>query len=203
MLNLMKKLRAGPETSAAIREALAEVEAATPGAADALAQAEATRGRLLLMGSDAEVERIEASASRARISLDRLYAARAELGRRLAEAEASEATAAIDAERAMVEARAAKLASRLRPEYEKHAAALVSLLGDLASVEDQVKAVNRKLAEAGRDDALDAIETRALRAGSNLADLVSVRALTSLRPVGACPGWGAGRQTAQMLGLEV
>lgn len=203
MLNLMKKLRNGPETASAIREALAEVEAAMPGAADALAQADATRARLLLTGSDSEVERIEASASRARIAVDRLHAARGELGRRLVEAEASEAASALDAERAAVEVRAAQIASRLRSDYQKHAAALVSLLGDLADAEDQVRAVNRKIAEAGRADALEPVETRVVSAGRNAEHMVSLGALTSLRPLGACPGWGAGRQTAEMLGLEV
>ncbi len=203
MLDLMKKMRRMPETSVSIREALAEVDAAIPIATEKAVAADKSRAELLLSGTDAQVVAAEAETSTARIALDRLTAARCELERHLVETEAAEAMGALDTERAMVEAKAAKIAARLRREYEQHAGSLAGLLAELAAAEDAVSSINRKLYDAGRSDTLPPVEERAIPAGRNSVDVAGLRALTALRPIGSSPGWGAGRQAASILGLEV
>ena len=93
------------------------------------------------------------------------------------------------------------LAARLRGEYEKHAGAIVTLLSDLDDTENAVKAVNLLLHEAGRADIVAAVETRVIGAGRNFEGVASLLSITSLRPVGGSKGWGAGRLTAENLGL--
>lgn len=202
MLDLMKKMRRMPETSVSIREALAEVDAAIPIATDKVLAAAKSRAELLLTGTDAEVVAAEAETTAARIGLDRLTAARSELERRLVETEVAEAAGALDAERAMVEARAQKLAAKLKSDYVTHATALATLLSELAASEAAVAAVNRRLIEAGRSDTLAPVEERAVASGRNSVEIAGLRAMTSLRPLGSSPGWGAGRHAASVLGLE-
>ncbi len=204
MLNIMKKLRSGPETAAAIREALAEVEAAMPAAAEALATAEAMRARRLLTASNAEVERAEATVARERIARDRLEALGSELARRLEIAEAAEATAAIDREVADVRARADKLVANHRARYDRAASQIVELLHEIVATDDAIRALNRRLHDAGRGvEALPMVEDRACRLDPSRHSTTahSMVALTSLRPGDGQPGYGAGRRAVEVLGV--
>ena len=204
MLSILEKMRSTrPSTTADLRARLGEIEAEIPIALAALRAADAERSAGLLDLDDRALEAIEAKLAKARRDADRLAAARGEVERRLADAETAEIRAVLDAERAAVEARAAKLASSLRRDYEAAGAKIVALLTELAAVEEDVRALNRRLAEAGRhDDALPGVEPRAISPGQNLPELVSIVAMTSLRPVGACPGWGAAGRAADALGLK-
>jgi hypothetical protein len=201
MLQILEKLRRPGTTAAELKVKLSEVEEALPAAETALADADAARAAGLLTLPDTALERIEAEMARARRDRDRLRAAEEELHRRIKEAETAEAGAKLDAERALVEKRAAMLAARLRGEYEKHAGAIVTLLSDLDDTENAVKAVNLLLHEAGRADNVAAVEARVVGAGRNFEGTVGLMALTSLRPIGACRGWGAGRLAAANFGL--
>jgi hypothetical protein len=163
----------------------------------------------LIEGSDKDVLAAEDRITSSRIALDRLDAAAVTLADRLADAESREAADAesreaadaLDRERDEVEKLAAALAARIKREYPPHAAALCSLLSALAAGEDRVAAVNGKLARAGRTDGVEGVEVRVISPGGNLPELVSLAVLTSLRPLGACPGWGTARSTAETLGL--
>jgi chromosome segregation ATPase len=201
MFQILEKLRRPGTTAAELKVKLSEVEEALPAAETALADAEAARSAGLLTLPDTALERVEAEMARARRDRDRLRAAEEELVRRVAEADAAEAKAALDQERAVVEKRAAAIAGRLRSEYEKHASAIVALLSDLDEAEEAVRAVNVLLHEAGRADTVAAVEARVVGAGRNFEGTVGLMALTSLRPIGACRGWGAGRLAAENFGL--
>jgi chromosome segregation ATPase len=201
MLQILEKLRRPGTTAAELKVKLSEVEQALPAAEKALADAEAARAAGLLTLLDRDLERIEADMARARRDRDRLRAAQEELERRIKDAESAEAKAAIDAERDAIEKKATALAARLRPEYEKHSAALVALLGELAGAEEAVRAVNHLLAEAGRADAVASVETRVIGAGRNFEGVASLLSITSLRPIGACKGWGAGKLAAENWGM--
>lgn len=202
--DMIRRLRAGAETSAAIRAALAEVAAAQPRARDALAAVTASRNDLLLTGSNEDILAAEAAMTAARLDLDRLGAAEVELKRRVAQAEAAEHNAALDAERVRVESDAKKFAARLRADYERHSVAIVELLDRLRSHEAAVDAINAKLIEAGRaGDCVDRVETRAIPGCDNLLDdFASIATLTSLRPIGMSAGWGQGRRVAREFGLK-
>lgn len=204
MLAIIEKIRSTrPSTVADLRSRLAEIEAEIPTALAALRAADAERSAGLLDLDDRALEAVEGRLAKARRDADRLAAARGEVERRLVEAEAAEAGAELDREREAVEKRAAKLATRIRPEYERHASAIVALLIELAQVEEEVRTLNHKLGAAGRHaDALASIEPRVVDPGGNLPELVSIVAMTSLRPVGSCPGWGAASRAADALGLK-
>jgi len=200
---ILESLRRPAASSQDFRTKLAEIDAALPEAEAALRAAEQRRAAGLLSLPDRDLERIEAEMARALRDRDRLRAARDEAERRLADAEAGEVRAVLDAERAAVEARAAKLASRLRPEYEAAGAKIVALLTELAAVEEEVRALNRRLADAGRHaDAVPAVETRVIDFGVNSETVASLLALTSLRPLGSMPGYGSGRTIAANFGLK-
>jgi len=194
-----------PATSASdIRAKLAELNDAMPSLAAEARAAAQKRAAGLLNASDADLEKLEAAMLRAGRDHDRAVAAVAELERLANDAEAAEAKAILDAEIAAADKAAKAVAARLVREYGDHAAALIKILTDLEAAENAVALVNRRLAEAGRgDEALPLVETRAIGAGSCLETVASIRSLTSLRPVGASPGWGEGRRVAETFGLPV
>lgn len=199
---IMKKLRTSPETSAALHIANAEAIAARPAAAAVLTAAESDRASLLLSGTDKEILAAEAKISSARIALDRIDAAAAELARRAAEAEVREGNEALNREREAVEAVATRVASSLVSNYGKHSDAIAALLRSLSMAEAAVSALNSKLIAAGRgDDILPAVETRVLGAANCLENVASILTLTSLRPVGAAEGWGTGKAIAREYNL--
>lgn len=199
---ILKKLRTAPETSAALYSANAEAIAARPAAVAALAAAEAERAGLLLTGSEKEILSSEGRIASARIALDRIEAAAAELARRAAEAENREASEALDRERDAVEAVASRIASSLVGSYAQHSAALAGLLHNLANAEAAVAAINGKLIAAGRgDEILPPVETRVLGAGNCLETVASLLSLTSLRPVAGGDGWGSGKAVAREYNL--
>lgn len=202
MLSILEKIRKPANSAADLRARLAEVEMELPTVEAKVRAAEALRAAGLLDLDDHQLERIEADLRLAVRDRARARAARDELERRAAEAEQAEAKAALDAERAAVEARAAKIAGRLRREYAEHGAAIAALLSELVEAEEAVRLVNRRLGEAGRDDVLARVEERAIPAGQFSASAVSVTVLTSLRPLGDCVGWGGGKRAAADLGLR-
>ena len=202
MFDVLKRLRTSPETSAALHTANAEAVAARPAAVAALAAAEAERAGLLLTGSDKEILAAETRITSARIALDRIDAAAAELSRRAAEAEKREANEALDRERDAVEAVATRIASSLVADYGRHSAALAGLLRGLSMSEAAVSSINAKLIAAGRGaDVLPSVETRVLGAGNCLETVASLLSLTSLRPVAGGDGWGSGKAVAREYNL--
>lgn len=202
MLSIVKRLRAAPETSAALHDALQEIEAALPAARAALAAAEQERASLLLTGDDRSVVAAEAKIQAARIALDRLVAASGEAARRAAEAEAREAREALDAERAAVEKRAAAVAARLLPEYERHGGPLADLLREFVEADAAVAALNQKLLAAGREDWLKTAEERAVPPDNFGLIRGVLSGATSLVPVGNAPGWGGGIEVVKVGGYK-
>lgn len=197
MLDIIKRLRAVPETSAALRDTLREIEASLPGARSALAEAEQERAALLLTGEDRAVIAAETAIQSARIRVDRLVAASGEAVRRASEAEAREAREAIDAERAAAEKRAAAVAKRLLNEYGKLSGALADLLQEEVDADAMVAAINTKLTELRRDDLVRPVEERVIPIGQFGTITNSLRDCTSLLPVGGSAGWGFGREFAK------
>lgn len=201
--NILDTLRRPAASSADFRAKLADIDGALPEAEAALRAAEQRRTAGLLSLPDRDLERIEADMARALRDRDRLRAARDEAERRLADAEDAEVRAELDRERDAVEAKAAGVAARLRREYAEAGAVIVRLMTDLAETEEAVRIVNRRLGDAGRHaDALAPVETRVIDHGVNSETIASLLALTSLRPIGAMPGCGAGRRVAESYGLK-
>jgi chromosome segregation ATPase len=203
MLAIFEKIRRPATDAADLRQRLAEVSETLPQLEAEVRRHQQRRAEGLLALSDRDVERIEAELALALRNRDRANAAMEELERRVADAEAAEAGAMLDAERAAVEAKAAAVAARLRKEYGDAGAVIVRLMDDLSEAEEAVRTLNRKLADAGRhSDAVPAVETRTLDFGVNSETIASVLVLTSLRPLGSMPGYGSGRRVAENFGLK-
>lgn len=87
---LRKLLKAPTATSAEIRSQIGDLEGELPQARDRLADLHETRGRVLLEGSDKELDALERELASASRDLDRMDAAASALRKRLNEAEAEE-----------------------------------------------------------------------------------------------------------------
>lgn len=150
-----------PSTSAQLREALSQAEAAAEaGAAKVAAGAEARR-TALLGDDDQALDRIEQDLRLAEREADRADLAAAELRQRLAAAEAAEARAALD--RVHEEGRAAleRGVKLIRNDYLRHALALKALAEELASLEAAITAANEKLEKVGDERRVPALDTTA------------------------------------------
>ncbi|MCK5932076.1 MAG: hypothetical protein KAG89_07870 [Fulvimarina manganoxydans] len=127
---MLAKLKAllKSDTTADITAAMASIDLTALRAA--LDAANAERTRLLLSGSDAEIRRAEAEIEACRLALDRGEAARTELEGRLAQATEREAEAAIRAEHAEITAKRDAIVARIKTEYPKAAATIISIIED-------------------------------------------------------------------------
>lgn len=161
MLDTLKKLTSVGKvpTSTDLRAALAELDHTALHAAIEAAEHDVTKA--VLSGAESAVERAEDRLSTAKRNRDRAQIARAELEKRLAAVEAAEAEAALNAERAAVEAEAKAVAAALRRDWPALQSKMVALLERLSIAEDAVQAVNTKLHSAGRTDIVSEVEWRA------------------------------------------
>jgi hypothetical protein len=139
---------ARPATSVALAEALAEARTAAASSAAHAAEVAERRQQLLLGGSDAQIDAVDAELATANRAVDKIEAAVAALEARLAEAEDAERAAAID---------------RI---HADGAAALAAGLGadrEYAALAPQVAGLARRMADA--QAAIDQANARLRRAG--------------------------------------
>jgi hypothetical protein len=193
MFEFLKNLRSAREpTAALIRDAISRVDPLALAAVVSAASEE--RNRLLVEGTDGEIQTAEAVLAAAELALVRGKAVKEELERRLAVAEADEARAALDAELDRADAAAQKVADKLRSRLPKLAAEYVALLTELEAADRDVLAVNEKLGAAGRgDERIERPEWRARpRPVYQWEGAVSITATTVLPaiPELRCPGYG-------------
>lgn len=201
VLGFLRKPATGSE---ALRAKLAEIVEAIPQAEAEAARLAAERAGKLLSADDREIERIEKAGADARRSLDRLHAARDELARRLAIAEADEARAALDAERAEAEKIAVAIAGKVKDRYPKIGRELASLILELEAAEAAVARVNVKLADADRaDECLPEVESRALPEPAEVFALPFKLRSASLPPAPTLgfDGLGLARERAEIAGV--
>ena len=201
--NILALLRTPASGSAALRSKLAEIVEAIPAAEAEVARLASERAAKLLDASDRELEAIEKAGADARRTVDRLHAARDELARRLATAEADEAKARLDAARADAERLAIETAEKVRREYVKAARVIATLVADLDAAEAAVAAVNARLIEAGRaDEVLPEVEQRALPTPEGLYEVpYRLRNAASLPPAPGFGGLGRARDAALVAGM--
>lgn len=187
MLEIFKKLRGNANpTAAELRKALEQIDVASlEGEVQA---AEAARRAALVNGDDKGLAAAEKALHAARIALERASIARDELAARVSAAEAAEAVAALDRERAEVEAFAAETAAAIAKRWPVLQREMVDLLDRLEAAEGRVEAINRRLGEAGRDDMVASVEWRARPYPEVVWEgTVSLRATVILPDV---PEWG-------------
>lgn len=150
MLEILRKLAGKPASSGDLRAALAEIEAAGDRAAAAHGEARAAFEAAVIAGDERAVVKAEAARTDAARAMDRSEVAAADLRRRLADAEALEADAALDADVDAVRREADSVRKILVGDYVKATRTIVDTLRRLAAAEDQVAAINARLAAAGR-----------------------------------------------------
>lgn len=200
--NILEFLRRPASGSEALRSKLAQIAEAIPQAEAEAARLASERAAKLLDATDRELEAIEKTHANARRAVDRLRAAHAELQRRLAVAEADEAGAALDAERAEAEKLAEATAERVRREYAKAAKTIAGLVDDLDKAERHVAEVNAKLANAGRfEDLLRPVEARAIPEPEEVRPEPFRLAACSLVPAPGFSGLGVARESGVWAGI--
>lgn len=203
MLDIIRHLRQGPETSASLREALAKLRNAIPAAEQDLRTATEKRTALMTTGTTRQLRDAGDALRDAGIELSRLEAVQADLTRKLAETEAAEAKAALDRERGAADAVAEKLSETLQDRYDAAAAAIIDLLNEIANADAAIAAVNSKLMDARRGDFLRPVEARlAWLPEGWQGSTASLHALTSLRSSRRQPGYGPGRTGIEWLGRK-
>ena len=201
--NVLAFLRTPASGSDALRAKLAEIVEAIPTAEQEVARLAAERSSRLLDADDKALERIEADHASAVRNLDRLVAAKAEIARRLDEAERAEARAALDAARDEAERMATETAAKVAKVYPRAAREIASLVEDLARAEAAVAAVNSRLIEAGRGgEVLAEVEQRVLPTPDGLYEVPHrLRNAVSLPPCNGFDGLGRARDAALVAGM--
>lgn len=213
MLEIFKKLAgtSRPATASELREALASIDEAALGAA--VQTAEDARTKALLAGDENTLERAEATLATARRDLDRGRAATETLTSKIAETEAAEAKAALDAERAELDKLATATAADLRSIYERASAEIVNILDRVQDVEARIKRFNDRIYQRELERGWSRIDEPQIdephvkdvesRAFPTHYGILSALRLTSLRPLGRSPGYGDGREVFRVSGEKV
>jgi hypothetical protein len=186
--NIRKALRSPDASLVDLHEALAAIDT------DALQadvwRAERVRAGLLLDGSEKQLDVAEAALTTAIRERDRGIAAKAELSKRIAEREVSDAAAALDAERDAIEREAETVKALITDEWPQLQAKSVAILMRLAAAEKAVEDHNGRRMSAGRNDLVPSVETRAFPAPvGEYAPLHSILKQTTLKAIASVPGW--------------
>ncbi|MBY3254534.1 hypothetical protein HFO09_14070 [Rhizobium laguerreae] len=187
---IRKALRSPDATLTDLHEALAAVD--TDALQADVVRAERVRAGLLLDGSEKQLDVAEATLTTAIRERDRGIVAKAELSKRIAEKEVSDAAAVLDAERDAVEREAEAVKTILTDEWLQLQAKSVKILTRLAAAEKAVENHNGRRIKAGRTDLVASVETRAFAAPvGQYAPLHSILETTSLKAIGPAAGWPA------------
>ncbi|MGO7210262.1 hypothetical protein ACCS75_04050 [Rhizobium ruizarguesonis] len=153
-------------------------------------RAERVRAGLLLDGSEKQLDVAEAALTTAIRERDRGIAVKAELSKRIAEREVSDAAAALDAERDAIEREAETVKELITDEWPQLQAKSVAILMRLAAAEKAVEDHNGRRMSAGRNDLVPSVETRAFPAPvGEYAPLHSILKQTTLKAIASVPGW--------------
>lgn len=147
---ILALIRKPKGTAAEYREALGNVD--VKAAEAAVDELEAKRHSLLLKdGADAEIEALEVDIRAGNREVERMHAAKSEITRLLAEVEAREAAAQIEARAAT--ARSAQVDGlRLLAELHDAAVNICRILDRLDQSRDTIREANKVVAEHGRAD---------------------------------------------------
>jgi hypothetical protein len=141
--NILKKLRAGKSSAAEIEDALSRIN--IDEMERAAEELEAERRRILLDGSDKDLEAIEARITVANRDIERAVAAKEELERRLGDAVAAEQNGERLARYRTAKAKGEQAAARLAKEYPGYAKGIVDLIRIIAEATVEVQLVNESL----------------------------------------------------------
>jgi hypothetical protein len=161
-VGLLQLLRGDqPATSATLRDAITAAQAEAKAAAARLEALAAKRAEALLAEDDWVLDRIERDLQLATRTADRADLATAELQRRLAQAEAEENRAELDAVHQAGTAALARGVTLVTRTYPSLAAKMTALAEELVELEARIAQANKKLERAGDPRRVAAIDPTA------------------------------------------
>ncbi|CDX22111.1 hypothetical protein MPL3356_390151 [Mesorhizobium plurifarium] len=143
MQAILKSMRGQPKTVEQLQATLDALD--IEGLEAAAENLEVERRRVLLDGTDKDLEAIEAKIASANRDIERAYAAKTELTKRLEAAKAAATESELRARYDAAKAQADAAGKMLRKEYPELAKRLVSLIRTLAEADVAVEEANRQL----------------------------------------------------------
>jgi len=161
-MGLLQLLRGDhPASSAALRDAITKAQAEAKAATERLEALAGTRAAALLAEDDQALDRIERDLRMATRAADRADLALAELQCRLAQAEADEQRAELDAAHDAAAAALERGVALLTKTYPPLAAKLKGLAEELVELDARIADANEKLERAGDPRRVRAIDATA------------------------------------------
>lgn len=157
MFDSVKKMLKACATPAEIREQIATLEKEQPAARRRLTDLHATRGRVLVEGTDRDLDSVEREIATASRDVERAEAAVGALRQKLEEAEQHEWLAAVNAKLDSAEERRSKMVERIRTEYAPAVDTIVSVLLEFEVAEQAIAQANEAARKAGVDRAIDSV----------------------------------------------
>ncbi|CDX39196.1 hypothetical protein MPLA_290070 [Mesorhizobium sp. ORS 3359] len=143
MQAILKSMRGQPKTVEQLQATLDALD--IEGLEAAAENLEVERRRVLLDGTDKDLEAIEAKIASANRDIERAYAAKTELTKRLEAAKAAATESELRARYDAAKAKADAAGQKLQREYPELAKRLVSLIRTLAEADVAVEEANRQL----------------------------------------------------------
>lgn len=186
MLEIFKKMRAGPVSAQALREARAALD---PHAVErTVAKREEARREAILCGDPKEITRAEAALADARMEAERIAIALEELENRIAEADRREADEAVQVRVREIEGRRDALRKRVMKELAPALRTASGILSEIAALDEEIEATNRDLSSKGRPEAIATTEDGVTPfPEGHLREVWTLHRTTVLRPISS---WG-------------
>jgi hypothetical protein len=182
MLEIFKKLKSGPVSAQALREARAALDPHT--VEKTVHKRDEARREAILSGDLKEITRAEAALADARTEADRITIAVDELEARIAEADRREADEAIAARIKEVETRRDALRKRVMKELAPALRTACEILHEIAALDDEIDRTNGDFASKGRAERIAATEENFTPYPAGAYGAVwALRATITIRPV--------------------
>lgn len=200
MLEIFRKLKSGPVSAQALREARAALD---PHVAETtVRKREDARREAIVSGDLKAITAAETALADARMELERVEIAVQELEARIAAADKREADAAVKVRIREVEARRDALRRRVERELVPALRTACDILADAAALDDEIEAANRDIAQKGWTETIATVEegVTPFPAGQ-LREIFELKRTTVIRPVEDWGIAGYGWQAPPFLGI--
>ncbi|MCA3635053.1 MAG: hypothetical protein INF18_04970 [Methylobacterium sp.] len=156
MLEIFRKLKAGPVSATALREARAALD---PHVAETtVRRREDARREAILSGDPKEIARAESALTDARLEAERVKIAMEELESRIADADRREADEAVSARVREIEARRDALRRRVTRDVAPALKVTCDVLTEVAALDAEIDRANGDFASTGRAERIAATE---------------------------------------------
>ncbi len=200
MLEIFRKLKTGPVSAQALRDARAALDPFV--AETTVRKREEARKDAILAGDPKEISRAEAALADARMESERVTIALEELDRQIADADRREAEEAVAARVREIEGRRDALRRRLTKELVPALRTSCEILNAISALDEEIEAANRDFAAKGRPEAVATIEDGVTPFPANqLREIFELKRTTVIRPVSEWGVAGFGYREPPFLGM--